>query len=443
MIVFLRVLAIAFLAMVLGGASVYFGFFPGKLLRDGFTGLQASLLQSEQLASTYNKGAIFLADSDEVGVVRHAAAKTDDGFTVFTTALGDEVRLIDMEGRVRKTWTVSYTDLWDANDEVQDLVPPRFIFLRKARVYPDGRLLVMFAAWATTPHGYGIAMIDKDSSLLWKQFRHLHHSFDEGEDGRIYVLDHQIVAETNPGAPNVIPPFIEDGITIFRANGEFESRFSLLDSFIDSEYREVIPQIIVPSSIRSVGGAAAGLGNLLHANDVEILRENLADKFSIANPGDLMVSFRELHAIAIIDADSKKVKWFKRGDWFEQHDPDFLDNGNILLFDNIDMREDPNRERASRVVEINPENMAEEWVFRGNKDMRFRTTARGSQQRLPNGNTLITESHRGRLLEISRDGEVVWEYVHDQRLGDNDELIPVIMWAERYTQDQLQFELDN
>ena len=32
-------------------------------------------------------------------------------------------------------------------------------------------------------------------------------------------------------------------------------------------------------------------------------------------------------------------------------------------------------------------------------------------QRLPNGNTLITEGSDGRLLEVTRNHEVVWEYV--------------------------------
>jgi hypothetical protein len=31
-------------------------------------------------------------------------------------------------------------------------------------------------------------------------------------------------------------------------------------------------------------------------------------------------------------------------------------------------------------------------------------------QRLPNGNTLITESDNGRVFEVTRDGEVVWEF---------------------------------
>src|SRR6059036_3002382 len=34
-----------------------------------------------------------------------------------------------------------------------------------------------------------------------------------------------------------------------------------------------------------------------------------------------------------------------------------------------------------------------------------------SIQRLPNGNTLITESSFGRLFEVTREGEIVWEYV--------------------------------
>ena len=32
-------------------------------------------------------------------------------------------------------------------------------------------------------------------------------------------------------------------------------------------------------------------------------------------------------------------------------------------------------------------------------------------QRLPNGNTLITEGSGGRLLEVTRDCELVWEYI--------------------------------
>jgi hypothetical protein len=36
----------------------------------------------------------------------------------------------------------------------------------------------------------------------------------------------------------------------------------------------------------------------------------------------------------------------------------------------------------------------------------------GSAQRLPNGNTLITESAFGRVFEVTKEGEIVWDYVN-------------------------------
>jgi hypothetical protein len=35
----------------------------------------------------------------------------------------------------------------------------------------------------------------------------------------------------------------------------------------------------------------------------------------------------------------------------------------------------------------------------------------GSAQRLPNGNTLVTDSPSGRLFEVTKDGYLCWEYV--------------------------------
>ena len=33
-------------------------------------------------------------------------------------------------------------------------------------------------------------------------------------------------------------------------------------------------------------------------------------------------------------------------------------------------------------------------------------------QRLPNGNTLITESDAGRVFEVTEGGDIVWEFVN-------------------------------
>jgi len=50
---------------------------------------------------------------------------------------------------------------------------------------------------------------------------------------------------------------------------------------------------------------------------------------------------------------------------------------------------------------------------------RFFSTNISSAQRLPNGNTLITEGAPGRLLEVTADRKVVWEYIYPVFGGAN------------------------
>ena len=88
-----------------------------------------------------------------------------------------------------------------------------------------------------------------------------------------------------------------------------------------------------------------------------------------------------------------------------QHEPSALDNGNILIFDNRGDNGD------SRVVEFDPLTNKSEWVFTGSDERRFYTETCGTCQRLPNGNTLITESEAGRAFEVSPNKLIVWEFV--------------------------------
>ena len=41
----------------------------------------------------------------------------------------------------------------------------------------------------------------------------------------------------------------------------------------------------------------------------------------------------------------------------------------------------------------------------------FYTLSKGSAQRLPNGNTLAVESDRGRAIEVTPAGDIVWQFV--------------------------------
>ena len=45
----------------------------------------------------------------------------------------------------------------------------------------------------------------------------------------------------------------------------------------------------------------------------------------------------------------------------------------------------------------------------------FFSLLRGGNQRLPNGNTIITESDQGRVFEVTKDGKIVWEFYNPLR----------------------------
>ena len=93
-----------------------------------------------------------------------------------------------------------------------------------------------------------------------------------------------------------------------------------------------------------------------------------------------------------------------------QHAPVPLDNGHILTFDNGNFREG-SHVAFSRVIDIDPQNNQVVWSYADPMVTSFFTPYMGNAQRLPNGNTHVTESATGRLFEVTPAGELVWEYI--------------------------------
>lgn len=86
------------------------------------------------------------------------------------------------------------------------------------------------------------------------------------------------------------------------------------------------------------------------------------------------------------------------------HMPRMLPTGNILVFDNGEGR------GYSRIVEVDPAREKIVWEYEADPPASFFSPWRGSSQRLPNGNTLICSSERGRVFEATPDGKIVWEF---------------------------------
>ena len=143
-----------------------------------------------------------------------------------------------------------------------------------------------------------------------------------------------------------------------------------------------------------------------HLNTIELLPENeLGHRDPRFRAGNWLVSLRNANVVVILDRVTREVVWsWGPGEIELQHMPTLLENGNLLIFDN-------GTERGfSRVLELDPVAKEIAWRYQADPPEAFFSKWRGANQRLSNGNTLITESERGRVFEVTRDGEIVWEF---------------------------------
>jgi len=153
--------------------------------------------------------------------------------------------------------------------------------------------------------------------------------------------------------------------------------------------------------------------------------------------GDILVSYRPISTVIRIARQTGEIVW-KLGPptLAGQHAPTPLDNGNILIFDNgVHRLDDPLP--FSRVIEIDPATKNIAWTYQDRPVSNFFTPRMGNAQRLPNGNTLINEATFGRLFEVTRDGEVVWEYVNPFFGGPANAETNEIFRAYRYTPEEI------
>jgi len=128
--------------------------------------------------------------------------------------------------------------------------------------------------------------------------------------------------------------------------------------------------------------------------------------------GDILASYRPTSTVIRISRKTGKIVW-KLGPptVAGQHAPTLLENGNILIFDNGPHRLDDSVP-YSRAIEVDPATNAIVWKYQDKPAWNFFSPRMGCAQRLPNGNTLITESSFGRFFEVTKEGEIVWEYVN-------------------------------
>jgi hypothetical protein len=330
------------------------------------------------------------------GVTVYDRKRAHPGYNLYCSAETHAADLIDMEGRVLHSWRYetpqSGTGDWMG-----------------VHLFNSGDLLLV-------DEDLGLIRIDKRSKLLWRYDGGCHHDLEIAPDGCILVL----TREVRHAGGDQGPVYGEEAITVLTADGKPLQRVSILEAFRRSTYACVFNRVELK-------------GDVLHTNALRRLDGRLACKSPAFREGNVLISVREIDTIAVVDLETQRVVWALSGMWTAQHDPKFLPNGHILLFDNQGLRS--GSKIYSKVLEFDPLTQTEVWAYRGSPANGFYSEFVGQCQRFANGNTLIVETDGGRAFEVTPAGETVWEFINPKRTGANQELRAAIVYMVRIPSD--------
>jgi hypothetical protein len=344
------------------------------------------------------------------GVVYHDPSLAYTGCNLYSSGHASEAILMDMEGNTLHTWRRDIRDVWPDYTKPAEAKSDNADYWRRVHLFENGDLL---AIWG----GIGIIKLDKDSNVLWANPCHAHHDMTILEDGTMYLLTRK--AHVLPKV-NEIEPILEDFYAIMDADGQIKNEVSLVDAFENSDYYGMLD--LCPPA-----------GDIMHTNTIKFLDGRHADRSPVFKATNLLVSVRETNTIAIIDQETERVVWALTGLWQRQHEPVMLDNGRIMVFDN------QGNQGKSRVIEIHPFTQEITWSYGTEPGEELFSHALGTCARLPNGNTLITESDNGRAIEVTPDKRVVWEFISPHRTGEDLQLVATLTHVTRMPAD---FPLD-
>ena len=320
-----------------------------------------------------------------------------NGLNLYVSGHAAEAVLMDMRGRTLHRWRYPLRRLWPDLAKSPDAA--KLEYWRRAYLYPDGDLLAIY-------EGQGLVKLDAASRVLWAYRGGTHHDLFVAADGTIYVLDREgkVIPWINP-ADGVL----EDFVTILDPAGRPRRKISILGAFARSPWASLLKTMPLRK------------GDIFHTNTLEVLDGRFAGIDPAFRAGNLLISLFALNTVAVLDPDRETIVWARTGGWKHQHQPTFLDDGHLLVFDN----QGAGRDR-SRVQELDLRTGKVVWEYGGRPGEDLSSKTLGSCQRLPNGNTLITESENGRALEVARNGRVVWEFNNPHRAGERRELVATL-----------------
>jgi len=339
-----------------------------------------------------------------------------------------------------------------------------------AKMLPDGSIISGYGGiveWDT----YNLTQFSWNGTIKWdfsnwraddkgKPAARHHHDFQrEGnpvgyyvpdcdfvENGKTLILAHDTIINHNVSKKTIT----DDVIYEVNWNGSLTGFEWYASDHIDEMGFNLLQRIgiyINPAGPSKPLGCLDG--DWLHTNSISYLGENKwydqGDKRF--HPDNIITCSRNTNIIYIISKETGEIVYrigpsFSRkteegkklGQIIGPHNAHIIPKslpgeGNILVFDNggiagYGLFGGPSKFRFySRVIEFDPISLEIKWEYAHKKGFyplprtgefhRFFSPVHSSMQRLPNGNTLITEGFTGRVFEVNKDNEILWEYISE------------------------------
>lgn len=335
--------------------------------------------------------------SQQFGLRHHKAQLSFKGYTLAIPLSGDSAFLIDMDGRFVHRWQF-------------DGFSPS-----KGELLPNGNLLVIgiqHALRPTTPppepgqpyepfearirrlgaNASQLLEVDWDGEVVWQyENQAIHHDVKRLPNGNTIFpewvempedLTRAVKGGTRVPKEKLPPNMLGDDIVEIDATGNEVRRIETWKLF-DPKKDAICP--------------LEGRIEWTHVNSVDANAD-----------GDVLISCRNNSRVAVISPAGEMTWKYGSPDTGHQHHATFLPNGNVQIFDN-----GQHRVRAmstSKVIEVDREKTEVVWSYQGNPPAQFFSGHISGATRLPNQNTLVCEGTSGRLFEVTRAGEVVWEW---------------------------------
>jgi len=395
------------LLLVLGG--VIYGFFATVnhwSVADRLNYVRASFIQ---VYEEFQRPWYISIPAGDIQLQNLEAAALAPGLVLIAGVSEDDmnfIRVIDRDGEVVQSWRPDWFEIWP---EKSPKIPlgrtpknqPGAI-LHGVQVLPDGGVMLNFEFLSTI-------RLDACGEVRWKLDNLGHHSIDLSEDGTIWVPAERFIGSGDTGYGNHSSPLNSWAIQNISMDGEILRTIEVLDILRRNDLLGLMHISTLVNTETLVGG------DTMHLNDVEVFPSGMASE--IFEPGDLLLSMRNINTILVVDPVEFRVKFQSTGQVLRQHDPDFAPGDKILVFDNRNL--DPlvtGDESYSRIVELDALTGKSRVAVRGQGDGRFYSHTLGRMQLLDNGNFMIASSREGRALEIGPDGRLLWQYFNN--IGD-------------------------